>query len=40
MSREFRVAVALLGFFLFIGKAFCIYDDTPGIKPFVSCEFT
>ena len=36
MSREFRVAVAL--FFLFLGKAFCIYDDTPGIKPFVLFE--
>ena len=37
MSRDFRVAVAL--FFFFFGKAFCIYDDTPGIKPFVSFKF-
>ena len=34
MSREFRVVVTLILF----GKAFCIYDDTPGIIPFVSFE--
>ena len=29
MSREFGVAVTLISLF---GKAFCIYNDTPGIN--------